>query len=165
MGDGRNDFSLVCTVAIIIVLRYEDGKELAQWHLRIAPNAVISFLGTIAKSAFMIAVVEIISQLKWIHYQEKSRSLSDLRDFDESSRGPFGSIKLIVKQNRKALLASWAALITVTALLIEPAFQLVFSYPTKLSSVPEMRPEFRATQKYDPNNYFTDGHLVYYTGV
>lgn len=93
-------FSLACMGAVVGVLAYENGKPLDQWGFRITPNAVVSFIVTLAKSAFLVAITETISQLKWIHFHDKSHKLSDLRLFDEASRGPFGSLKLLVARHR-----------------------------------------------------------------
>lgn len=60
--------SLVCIAIIVIILHYEDGKPLDEWHLIIAPNALIAFFATIAKSTFLLVLVEVITQLKWLHF-------------------------------------------------------------------------------------------------
>ena len=71
-------FSIACMGAVIGVLVYEDGKQLDHWYFQITPNAVISFIVTLAKSSFLLAITETISQLKWLHFHSKSRKLSDL---------------------------------------------------------------------------------------
>lgn len=47
--------------AIVGVLVYEDGRPLDNWHLIIAPTAVVSFLGTLAKSSMLLALSEVLS--------------------------------------------------------------------------------------------------------
>ena len=57
-------FSMICIAVIIIVLLYENGKRLDQWKLIISPNAVISFITTLAKASCMLVLAEVIGQLR-----------------------------------------------------------------------------------------------------
>ena len=126
--------SLVCGATIAIILAVENGKRLDQWGLQglsVPPNAVVSFLGAVAKSAFLLATTEVISQLKRIHFQNHAQNLSDLKTFDEASRGPWGALKLSVYKHKSTFLASWAALIILAALLVGTFLQLVFSFPQR----------------------------------
>jgi len=43
----------------------------------------------------MIPIGAAIGQLKWIWFAQKERPLADFQTFDEASRGPIGSLKLI----------------------------------------------------------------------
>ncbi|KAK4062835.1 uncharacterized protein Triagg1_9705 [Trichoderma aggressivum f. europaeum] len=146
-------FSLVCLAAIIIVLKYEDGKQLDQWSLVISPTAVISFLATISKSSFMLAITEVLGQLKWLHFNGQPRRLADLSLFDRASRGPYGGFVLILRRHRHSLLACFAALITIAGLLMDPFVQLVFSFPSRLVVDSELVSSFSASRNYTPSNY------------
>ena len=149
-------FSIVCLIAIVAVLRVEDGKELSQWRQGrggISPNAVISFIGILTRSSFMLVVVECISQLKWLHFHKSPRFLIDLQRFDESSRGPWGAAKFILLQRQKALLGCSAAVITVAAILVDPALQLILSFPSRLAVDDNAVSNFQVARVFDPNNY------------
>ncbi|KAL7916904.1 hypothetical protein GGI35DRAFT_486044 [Trichoderma velutinum] len=146
-------FSLVCLAAIVIVLKYEDGRQLDQWSLAISPTAVISFLATIAKSSFMLAVTEVLGQLKWLHFDGQPRRLADLSLFDRASRGPYGGLILVLRQHRHSILACFAALITIAGLLMDPFVQLVFSFPSRLAVDSELLCSFSASRNYTPSNY------------
>lgn len=146
-------FSFACIIAIIFVLRFEDGKQLDRWNLMISPNAVISFVGALAKSSFMLAIVEIISQLKWLHFNTRSRSLADISLFDESSRGPWGSAKLILCGNKRTFLACIAALVTIASLLVDPTLQLVFSFPSRPYLDISLAPSLHFLRVLDQNGY------------
>lgn len=65
--------SVLCLVAIILVLFKIDGILLSSWTAFASPNAVISILSTAAKAAIILPVAESISQLKWLHLNSKSR--------------------------------------------------------------------------------------------
>lgn len=97
--------------AVIGLLAYEDGKRLDQQGFRITANAVVSFIVTLAKSSFLLGITEAISQLRSLHFYDKSHKLSDLKIFDEASRGPLGSLKLVFARHKSKLLASCAAVI------------------------------------------------------
>lgn len=146
--------SMAAIASVAVVLAYEQGKPLDQWRRGpgrvISPTAVVSFLGTIGKSACLAAVTEIISQLKWIHFQDRSRRLRDLQLFDNASRGPWGAALLVIHKNRTALLAVCASLITLGALLIDPFLQLVFDFPSRLTTVASSAPNIASTRVYDP---------------
>lgn len=152
--------SLSCMTSIIGVLIYEQDKPLSQWSLRVSPSAVVSFLASLCKASLMVAVVEIISQYKWLFFASEPQKTSDLQLFDEASRGPWGSAKFFLLKHVKMLPVSLAALITVAALFVEPAVQLVLAFPTALRPAPGQSALFSTTNVYDPthipsNSYYT----------
>lgn len=69
-------FSVLCIIAMVVVLVEFDGKQLSNWVWVISPNAVISVLSTASKATMILPVAECISQLKWIYlnrHGQKSR--------------------------------------------------------------------------------------------
>ena len=124
-------FSFICMCAVIGILAYEDGKPIDQWRFRITPNAIVSFVSTLAKSAFLMVIAGIIGQLKWQHFHKKAHRLSDFDLFDEASRGPWGSSRLLVKMHKTSVIASCAATVTLLALFVDPFVQLVISFPSQ----------------------------------
>lgn len=139
-------FSIVCLASIVYVLKMVDDKPLSDWHsfvqdsvpgrhtVSIAPNSVISFLSTLAKSCLGFTATACISQVKWLHIQNKKRSLTSLQIFDDASRGPLGAIGLFLTLETASSVAAVGALITLAALVIDPFTQLVVTYP--LNQVP-----------------------------
>lgn len=63
--------SILCTVAIVVILYSVDGKPLANWIVPVSLNVVVSILSTAVKAGLILPVAECISQLKWIHLQSK----------------------------------------------------------------------------------------------
>ena len=124
-------FSFICMCAVIGILTYEDGKPIDQWTFRITPNAIVSFVATLAKSAFLMVIAGVIGQLKWQFFYTRANRLSDFDLFDEASRGPWGSSVLLVKMRQKSVIASGAATITLLALFVDPFVQLVISFPSQ----------------------------------
>jgi hypothetical protein len=135
--------SNMCLASIILVLKTVDDIPLADWHslvqgsvpyghiMLIAPNSVISFLSTIAKSCLGFTTTACISQVKWLHMQNNRRSLASLQIFDDASRGPLGAIGLFCTAETVSSVAIVGAQITLAALVIDPFTQLVVTYPLK----------------------------------
>ena len=157
-------FSLVCMGAVIGVLAYEDGKPLDQWGFRVTPNAVVSFIAALAKSSFLLVISETISQMKWLHFARAPQKLDDLSIFDEASRGPLGSLQLLVFKHKNALVASGAAIVTILALFADPFVQLVFTFPSQRTISPTMNASFLTTRMHDPMAYEFNSHLPHTGG-
>lgn len=146
--------SIACMASIIGVLSYEQGRRLDQWGLgkgSLTPNVVVSFLGTLSKSACLLILTEVISQLKWLHFQHRPQKLSDLQIFDNASRGPWKAFRLASMRNRKTILASFASILVVLSLPVDPFIQAVFSQPVILTPVKGVSPGILETRIYDPS--------------
>ncbi|KAI0852740.1 hypothetical protein F5Y00DRAFT_272400 [Daldinia vernicosa] len=152
--------SLASIAAVIAVLSVENHKPLDQWAWSIGPTAVVSFIGTIAKSAMLVAIAEILSQLKWQHFHGETHPLIDLEIFDGASRGPVGAIQLLWMKNIRTLLASLAAIVVIVSMLVDPFVQLVFEFPALSRPVSTASAFLNQTQVYDPNGYIMDAHLT-----
>ena len=83
-------FSLACMAAIGLTLRLYSGKTIPELPYGLTLNAVVSILGTAAKSSLIFADAGALGQLKWCWFIERSRRLQDLQSFDDASRGPLG---------------------------------------------------------------------------
>lgn len=153
--------SIVCLASIGLVLKTVDGRPLADWNsfvqvsvpggraMSIAPNSVISFLSTIAKSCLGFTATACISQVKWLHIQNKKRSLSSLQIFDDASRGPLGAVGLFLTAETACSVAAVGALITLAALVIDPFTQLVVTYPLRPVTLENGIASINTTSVYD----------------
>lgn len=61
-----------------------------------------------------------------------------------------------------ALLASFASLLTIAALVIDPFAQLVFSFPTRPTETSAQTASFQIANVYDANTTVTANHGVSY---
>lgn len=52
-------------MAIIALLRREDGKSLSEWSLAVSLNTVIATLGTLARTTLAFALSACVGQQKW----------------------------------------------------------------------------------------------------
>lgn len=86
--------STVTLVAIIIILAHFNRQPQPLWD-NVSLNSLISWLSTISKGCVLYATKEGLGQLKWAWFAQKTRPMTDLRTFDEASRGIYGSAELI----------------------------------------------------------------------
>ncbi|KAL7926624.1 hypothetical protein ACQKWADRAFT_328334 [Trichoderma austrokoningii] len=115
--------ALGLVVALATIFWSMDNKPLSAWTSRVSLSASISILTTAYAIALMHGVGEFIGQYKWLHFKDKPRQLSELKTFDQASRGVWGSALLLttVKWN----LATIGAVITILRLTFSPFAQQV----------------------------------------
>jgi hypothetical protein len=89
--------SCACTVALFLVLSAYDGKPTPKWHYSLTLNALTAILTTIARVALSVPIVEGISQLKWLLFAKKTRSIMHFQHFDKASRGFVGSLSFLTR--------------------------------------------------------------------
>jgi len=86
--------SIVSLLAIVAVLRREDGKPISEWSLAVPLNAVVATLGTLARTSLAFALSACVGQQKWNWLRVRSDQLVSWTRFDEASRGPWGATRL-----------------------------------------------------------------------
>lgn len=121
--------SAACMAGIVIMLLKYQDRRIPNWPLGLTLNAYISVLAKIASAALLLPVSEALGQLKWSWFQgDNSKKMWDFEIFDNASRGPWGSLLLIIRTKGRSLAALGAA-VTIMALLLDPFFQQVVEYP------------------------------------
>lgn len=124
--------SAACMAGIVIMLIIYKNKHIpTNWPLGLTLNAYISNLSKIASAALLLPVSEALGQLKWSWFQGgDSKKMWDFEIFDNASRGPWGSLLLLVRTRGRSLAALGAA-VTIFALALDPFFQQLVEYPNK----------------------------------
>ncbi|KAK4230588.1 hypothetical protein QBC38DRAFT_356708 [Podospora fimiseda] len=122
--------SLLCFVAIVVVLKVYDGRELSDWPLAVSLNTLVAFLTAICQVALAIPLSEGISQLKWNSFARGDKPLADFQTFEDAKRGPVGSAKLLLKRKGRVLGMS-AAFAMFTSFLLSPLTQAAITYPSR----------------------------------
>jgi len=121
--------SALCMCAIIVLLFFQQDKPLPEhWPMNITLGAYIATLSRIASASLMLPVSEALGQLKWNWFQGRSKKMWDFELFDNASRGPWGSLMLLV-HTKGTTLAALGAAITIFVMAMEPFFQQVVRYP------------------------------------
>jgi hypothetical protein len=120
--------------SIIGVLIYFKDDPLSKWTLAdrtgVTLNAYISVLSKMAGAALILPVSEALGQLKWSWFQQNSKRMWDFEIFDNASRGPWGSMLLLLRTKGKAL-AALGAMITLCMMALDPFFQQVVNFPDR----------------------------------
>jgi hypothetical protein len=127
-------FSAVCMAAIVGVLIRLKDEPLTKWALAektgLTLNAYISILSKMAGAALILPVSEALGQLKWSWFLEHSKQMWDFEIFDNASRGPWGSLLLLIRTKGRAL-AALGAMIMLCSLALDPFFQQVVDFPDR----------------------------------
>lgn len=119
-------------VAVVATIRPFQGRPLPQWPYHLSINSLISIYIVILKSSMLLVAAEGLSQLKW-RWFERDRPLKDLVNYDDASRGPWGSLTLLWRLRGRQLVSSCGAFITVAALIIDPfAQQVIATYDCRI---------------------------------
>ncbi|KAL3293493.1 hypothetical protein RB213_013712 [Colletotrichum asianum] len=106
---------------IVVPALYHEAPE-EDWPFSISINTVIALLTTLMRATMLVAVAEVIGQMKWRFFDDQQRPLSDLQHFDHASRGVLGSAKIIWFA-RSSFLTVVAALVMVTSVAVGPFTQ------------------------------------------
>ncbi|KAF6808051.1 hypothetical protein CMUS01_13976 [Colletotrichum musicola] len=153
--------ALSCLVAMAVILAIYQRKPLPEWPDVISINTLIAVFTAVFSASLILPIAEGLGQLKWTWFN-KPRSLADVKLFDDASRGPWGSILLVVKQFARpdrAYLTAFGALITVAALAVDPFSQAIIEHRT----CPQVVQETPKTLRFrDPP---TTPHTNNYTGL
>ncbi|KAJ0165680.1 hypothetical protein CTA2_10388 [Colletotrichum tanaceti] len=89
--------ALGCIIAIVIILSLHQGKPLPDWPALISVNSLTAIFTAVFKASLILPIAEGLGQLKW-NWFHRPQKLADVALFDNASRGPWGSLLLIVKQ-------------------------------------------------------------------
>ncbi|OAA60178.1 hypothetical protein LEL_10801 [Akanthomyces lecanii RCEF 1005] len=149
-------------ITIAATLGSFQGKLATTWRMPISINAVVSIFSIIFKASLVLPITEGISQLKWLWLFQESRSLVDVDRYDQASRGPWGSARLIARQfvdRKRSYLASFGAAVFLLTLITDPFFQaavqvnVCYRNATELASIPRLN-------NYDHNGGWVT-HMTY----
>ncbi|KAL0943560.1 uncharacterized protein CTRU02_201447 [Colletotrichum truncatum] len=128
--------SICALVAIIVLLPLFENKPLTQWSLPISMNAILSILGATSRASLAFAISACISQGKWNWYCKRSDEIMTFNRFEEASRGPWGSIRLLWWTK----LRNWTALGALSAVVLvgfEPFLQAIITFSGEEMDMPE----------------------------
>ncbi|PVH93592.1 hypothetical protein DM02DRAFT_220929 [Periconia macrospinosa] len=114
--------SALCMAAIVAILVYCNNRILTEVSLYLT---AISVLSKLASAALILPTSEALGQLKWNWFNgKKSKEIWDFEIFDKASRGPWGSILLLLRTKGQSL-AALGAILTVLLLANDTFFQQV----------------------------------------
>lgn len=150
-------FSLICMCLIIYVLARINNRKLSDWTYPIQPNSVISVLTTAGKTSMFVSIASCLGQLKWRHFSEKPHPLRHVELFEDASRGPWGSLRLLADFSVRSILAWGLGLITLLSLGMDPAAQQILEYPTRATVLNNSTAELAIARSYDSRTFNLSG--------
>lgn len=87
--------ALAVLLEVVILLAMYDGHPNPLWSGGITLNTIISFASMVFRTSLMVPVASCISQLSWVWLSQGRQQLFDVVRFDQASRGPYESLKLL----------------------------------------------------------------------
>jgi succinate dehydrogenase hydrophobic anchor subunit len=139
--------SVVLFIGLIVMFRIMDGKQYSEWTFSISLNAVTAILSTCCSAAMMHNVSAFIGQQKWIHLKKSPRTVYDIETFDEASRGPYGSILLLLRI--PCNIGTLGALITILRLGFSPFSQAAVNLEPRMVDIFNNSSNFGYAHAYD----------------
>ncbi|KAL6857300.1 hypothetical protein J3F83DRAFT_365610 [Trichoderma novae-zelandiae] len=118
--------SFACMGVLVWVLALFQNRQLTDWSFWISLNAVVAIAATTAKATLLASISACLSQEKWQHFSHRSHYLQDMTIIDNASRGPMGSLQLLVKVSWG--FASVGAIVTVLSLATDAFVQQIINY-------------------------------------
>jgi hypothetical protein len=146
---------------VVVLLEIDRNPRLASWTVspsskissiissNISPNTLIAIFAALSKAALLIVVADCIGQLKWIRFEERPHLLKELEVYDEATRGPWGSLKLLFATKHTALLAGLGAFVTVISIAIDPFAQQIISNVTRTVVAQNGSASYQVAHTYD----------------
>ncbi|KAK2598292.1 hypothetical protein N8I77_011715 [Diaporthe amygdali] len=107
---------------------------------------MVSALSTISKALLLEPVAASISQLKWLHLR-RPRSMYEFELFDQASRGPLGSMSLLVR--RPLHMVSLGCFVTILSAALGPITQQVISYANRQVDIRNSSATFGVAYNYN----------------
>ncbi|KAI1642926.1 uncharacterized protein F4817DRAFT_275153 [Daldinia loculata] len=120
--------SFSALAALIALLIYVNGRPLSDWKGSISVNVVISGLGAVSRTSLGFAISSCLGQAKWNWFKKRPDNLIAFDRFDDASRGPWGSLWLIIWLRIRHWVAI-GAVVTILLMAFEPFLQAVISFP------------------------------------
>lgn len=90
--------SALCLCSIGLLLGFYNNRTLPkQWPLGITLNTYIAIFSAFFKYALAVPVNAAMGQLKWIRFRTSPKPLMDFERLDDASRGPWGSLMVLLR--------------------------------------------------------------------
>ncbi|KAH8687092.1 hypothetical protein BGZ61DRAFT_589439 [Ilyonectria robusta] len=113
--------SVASFVAMVVLLHIFDGKVVFTWN-SVTLNTIVSILSLTIKATLAYVLAECMAQWKWILFAREARSLMDFERIDAATRGPLGSLRVLIR-TRGAPYLQFGAILTLLAIGLDPLAQ------------------------------------------
>jgi len=150
---GAAGLSITSMCLVVSILLKTNNRPLSDWRLPIQPNSLIAVFTTIGKAALLVPAATCLSQLKWRHFHLQPRPLAHFQLYDDASRGPWGSLLLLLNLRVRSFLAWALALVTLASLGIDPAAQQILEFASREVLMTGAKAEISAAVNFFPSAY------------
>ncbi|KAI1502035.1 hypothetical protein F5X99DRAFT_427659 [Biscogniauxia marginata] len=110
-------------------------------HFFLSANAVVSTLAAISRTTLAFSISSCLGQVKWNWFKKQSDNLIGFDRFDDASRGPWGSLWLIIWL-RASHWVILTAIVTIISMAFEPLLQVVISFSGQMNPIDSGNPPY-----------------------
>ncbi|WYZ36267.1 hypothetical protein EsH8_XII_000017 [Colletotrichum jinshuiense] len=110
-------------IAMVALLAHFDNKPVFTWQ-GVTLNTITSILSVTIKAAIAFVISECMAQWKWILFIREERPLIDFDRIDGATRGPLGSLRILLK-SKGATTVQFGAILTIIAIGLDPLAQQI----------------------------------------
>ncbi|KAH7117632.1 hypothetical protein B0J11DRAFT_570868 [Dendryphion nanum] len=107
----------ISLITITSLLLWFRDAPVSAWKSKVQFSAIVAALAQVAQSALLVPVASCIGQMKWNLFSKTPRNTMDLEMYDMASRGPEGSVKLLLQLPPP--LVTLGALVTILMLFLQ----------------------------------------------
>ncbi|PVI00994.1 hypothetical protein DM02DRAFT_489062, partial [Periconia macrospinosa] len=84
----------------VILLHKSNQTFVTDWHYNVQLSTLVAVLAQVTQSLLLFTTQSCISQLKWTWFKKGHPTL-DLERYDQASRGPWGSLRILVRLSKQ----------------------------------------------------------------
>ncbi|GKT85721.1 hypothetical protein CT0861_02939 [Colletotrichum tofieldiae] len=114
---------IVSFITMVVLLAHFDNKPIFTWQ-GVTLNAIVSILSVAMKAAIAFVISECLAQWKWILFIREDRPLIDFDRIDSATRGPLGSLRILLR-TKGAFVVQLGAILTLLAVGLDPLAQQI----------------------------------------
>ncbi|KAI1117685.1 hypothetical protein F5Y14DRAFT_438998 [Nemania sp. NC0429] len=148
--------SAVALFLLLAFFAYIHDMRLSHWKFPVSPTAVVSIIAATARAPLGFAISSCLAQAKWNWLKKRPGSLVTFDRIDDASRGPWGSLWLLLRVGVKHMVAVGAAA-TVLLLAFDPFLQAIISFDGSVMPSEGALPAYISrSERIDAGVYFVD---------
>ncbi|KAF2098765.1 hypothetical protein NA57DRAFT_76004 [Rhizodiscina lignyota] len=130
------------------LLAYYDEKVEPKFSLDVTLNTLVSIVSTVFAFSLEAPVATMLGQMAWTLLKRRTRSLEEVCVYDDASRGPTGSIRLLIR-TKFLHVSAIGAVVTLLTLFLDPFFQQTLKYDYRPIIDDSMHSEALAAYQYN----------------
>ncbi|KAH8173784.1 hypothetical protein LIA77_05203 [Sarocladium implicatum] len=150
---------IILLMALVMVLSTFNNKPLPDLPLSLTLNTIVAILATAIRAVTVFLIGQGISQAKWNQFVGIEKPLLNLHVYDEASRGPWGSL-IMVLRTRGSALAVLSSFLLITSLASSTLTQSAIAYKPRLVAEPTLKAKVQYCNSYPCGDSFKEDDAV-----